>query len=99
MTRHLTQSVRVLFLAVVALTWTFAPQARADADIYQKTIKSTCWIVVAMENGKLAYGTGWVADKERRQVLTNDHVVLGKKDATIYFPILKQGKVETQSRS
>jgi S1-C subfamily serine protease len=91
------KSLHLFIVAILGIVWTCVP-IRAESAVYQKAIKSTCWIVTPLGNNKNFQGTGWVVDKERRQVLTNDHVVAGKKEVTVYFPILENGNVVTQSR-
>ena len=85
-------------LTAVVLFWTPPAEVGADNAVYQKTVRSTCWIVTRLSDTKTIQGTGLLVDKERRQVLTNDHVVAGSKEVTVYFPIVQQGVVIKESR-
>lgn len=81
-------------LLVLSLWLLVAPAVRADdpsaRQIFERTLRSTCWVRVTK-----SWGTGSVVDRSRRLVLTSCHVILGKTDATVLFPIQVNGKVVT----
>jgi tetratricopeptide (TPR) repeat protein len=65
-------------------------------EIYRKLLPSTCWILapvgVGSETG-ISSGTGWVADAQRRLIVTNDHVVKGADSVLVFFPAVNDGRV------
>lgn len=88
----------VLILGIIAANQPARGAEESGAQIYQRTLLSTAWIVVPVgevrtEDGirtRLSTGTGTLIDSGRRLVLTNYHVV-GEKDlARVYFPVFKK---------
>src|SRR5207249_1567090 len=72
-------------------------QADGSEKIYQKTLKSTVWVVVPVgKDGnklKVKSGTGSLIDANRRLILTNYHVVEGSdKEVFVLFPTYEKGK-------
>src|SRR5947209_5985587 len=70
-----------------------APQAMAAEDIYNVLLKSTAWLYCSSRDkegarGK-AYGSGCLINKQKRLVLTNDHVIANAKDITVFFADMK----------
>jgi len=74
-------SVFALFVALLLAEQT----ARADSALYQKALRGTGWVVVPSTNG-LSCGTCWLADRERRLVVTCQHVLGKSTEALVYFP-------------
>ncbi len=68
------------------------PQPITNKEIYQKTLKSTAFIVVPYEDSA-SLGTGWVLDLEKRLIVTNHHVVGTSDRCEVYFPAYKDGKL------
>lgn len=60
----------------------------ASKKIYPETLHGTVWLL-----SKTASGTGWVADRERKLVVTCHHVVAGTDTIQVYFPLYKNGQV------
>jgi hypothetical protein len=60
--------------------------------VYQRTLRSTVWILSVRDDHKLATGTGTIIDLGRRLVLTNYHVVGDDPQAYVLFPIYRHGK-------
>lgn len=67
-------------------------KAMSSEELYEFTLKGTCW--VTLQN---SYGTGWVLNKEKRLVVTNDHVVEGVDAVLVYFPVKKNDAPITDS--
>src|SRR5262249_36782121 len=86
---------RLLFPALVALLLAAGP-ARAQADVgervYQQALRSTVWIVVPLGGNRITVGSGSVIDAKQRLVLTNYHVVRGKSDVIVMFPMFEKGR-------
>ena len=61
------------------------------SNIYKKTIPSVTWIFSKRSKG-FSTGTGTLIDVERRLVLTNYHVVESNPNASVYFPIFRDGR-------
>src|SRR5262245_8445022 len=80
-------------LAIIAVPAT----ARANPEAYKKTLKSTCWIV--RPAGEITYfGTGVLVDRDRRLVVSNQHVVDEDREVLLFFPQKKDGEVITEKR-
>src|SRR5437870_4971002 len=72
-------------------------QSDGSEKIYQKTLKSTVWVVVPVgkegNKVKIKSGTGSLIYANRRLILTNYHVVEGTdKEVFVHFPIYEKGK-------
>ncbi len=65
-----------------------ANHSLSSKEVYDKALKATCWVVL-----KQGWGTGWVLDREKRLVITNEHVVRGVDEVDIYFPVKENGKL------
>ena len=66
---------------------------QSPSDIYQRTLRSTAWI-----HGSQRQGTGWLADKDRRLLVTNYHVVGTEDKVTVVFPDYRDGQLIAESR-
>lgn len=91
-------SVGRVFVALVVVTWclTTGTASRADTKVYDKALRSTGLVVVPQENNGVSYGTCWLADREHKLVITNQHVVGEGAEALLYFPIFENGEVLTE---
>jgi len=61
------------------------PKDNRAKEVYQKVVRSTALILVRTKDG-IAQGTGWVVDAQKRQVMTNHHVVEGGREILVVFP-------------
>jgi len=75
------------FVAAVAISLilAFTQTAMANAEIYEKTLKSTTWIIAKSENG-YSTGSGVLVDLEKKWIVTNFHVVGASKEVLVFFP-------------
>jgi tetratricopeptide (TPR) repeat protein len=64
-----------------------APETLSGGAIYARTLPAVAWVHAA-DRGK---GTGWVADRSRRLLVTNYHVVGDNKSVEVFFPVLERG--------
>jgi HEAT repeat protein/S1-C subfamily serine protease len=64
-------------------------------DVYKYLLKSVVWVVVPVGNGGASFGTGSLVDKERRLVLTNNHVVAPGQVYLVLFPTYENGELVT----
>ena len=83
----------VLVICAAASLTTVPRSAFADAEVYQKTLRSTAW-VLAKTDGETSSGTGVLVDDDRKLVLTNFHVVGEARVAVLFFPEITDGKPE-----
>lgn len=93
--------MRRMLLGLIGL-FLLPPLARAEepavgAKVYRQALPSIVWIHSKRDNG-LATGSGTLIDAERRIVLTNYHVVEENPNATIFFPVLRDGKPIAEKR-
>ena len=86
-------STKNLFVAaaVCAASLLNLTSATADVEVYNKTLKSTAW-VLAKNDGATSSGTGVLIDAEKKFLITNFHVVGDARAAVIFFPEMKKGK-------
>src|SRR5437773_1126850 len=69
---------------------------QANSKIYERALNATGWIIVPTQN-KTAMGTCWVADKEKRLVVTSRHVVQNSREVLVYFPGRQEGVLVVNS--
>lgn len=75
--------------------------AIAGNEIYQRLLKGSVFIACDVKEdwSSMAFGTGWVLDKERRIVVTNHHVVSEglevrpERIVHVYFPYFEKGEL------
>lgn len=77
--------------ACVAVIAGMATNASADVEIYNKTLKSTAW-VLAKTGGETSSGTGVLVDTQKKLLITNFHVVGEARAAVVFFPEMKNDK-------
>jgi hypothetical protein len=83
-------------LAVMALGLVAAAEVRADADLYDRTLRSTAWVVSPIDKDKFSFGSGVLVDVKRRLVVTNFHVVEKRGQALIFFPNFQGGQLVSE---
>jgi S1-C subfamily serine protease len=76
-------------LALGAALWFIGSRATgAEAEeIYHRAVHGTVWIVNSIGWFSETWGSGYLADKERRLVVTNEHVTAGRWTMSVYFPM------------
>lgn len=79
--------VMFLFLAGGAVRGDDPP----SKNVYAPTLKGTVLIQIKHARGT-SLGTGWIADRGRRLVVTNHHVAGPYAHVEVYFPLYKDGK-------
>jgi hypothetical protein len=67
--------------------------ASADSIAYQRALHATGWIIVPERDGYMVWGTCWVVNQARREVITDYHVVSGSRRARVYFPRYSGGEL------
>jgi tetratricopeptide (TPR) repeat protein len=80
------------FCLSLALSGSLASLAQAEeaAVVYRRTLGSTAWIY----NPKIdSSGTGWVVDRARRLLITNQHVVDDATHVEVLFPAYRDGQL------
>ena len=84
-----------LTLAITLTLLASAGRSQANPEVFEKGLKSTGLILVPLGDGKDNLGTCWVIDREKKLVITNDHVVRDKKHVDVYFPMFAGGELVT----
>ncbi len=76
------------FVGVAVLTSALFTAGRSEANpqVYERTLRSTVWVMSPLGRDRLSYGTGFVVDAKRKWVVTNYHVVEERKQAVVFFP-------------
>lgn len=71
------------------------PEAKklTSKELHAKLLKSSGWVQQRNGDQVLGHGTGGIIDKERRLMVTNDHVVEGQDVVWVIFPEFKDGKL------
>jgi hypothetical protein len=89
----MTLGCRYLLPALTVAIGTSAPAQPIDAGIrvYQNVLKSTVW-VHSKRGTAMAQGTGSLIDRRRQLILTNYHVVGDVDQATVFFPVYRDGR-------
>ena len=71
------------------------PEAKKKTtkELHQLLLNSSGWIIWQPTETTTTSGTGWIVDKERKLMVTNDHVVDGIDTLQVIFPIWKDGRL------
>lgn len=70
-----------------------------SAEIYQKVLRGSVWVVMLDGNQIAGHGTGWVLDVERRLIVTNHHVIGDSTKSVIaFFPVFEKGELNTDPK-
>jgi tetratricopeptide (TPR) repeat protein len=56
-------------------------------------LRGACWVLNGTVADHRKHGSGWVLDSKKRLIVTNDHVISGKDNVEIFFPVWEGGKV------
>ena len=62
------------------------PPDLSAKQIHSQAMNSVVWIETWDENESLGKGSGFLIDKARRLVVTNEHVIRGATDIYVFFP-------------
>jgi S1-C subfamily serine protease len=76
----------VLGAVAIVAALAVASGARANPEVYQKTVRSTAWVLCPSEDGRCSMGSGVLINAERKLVLTNYHVVQDRPTVFLFFP-------------
>jgi tetratricopeptide (TPR) repeat protein len=63
--------------------------------VYKKMLPGVVFIGVTNAEGDSWQGTGWVLDREQRLVVTNQHVIEGVEECSVFFPMFEEGRLIT----
>ena len=79
----------VWFVFLVSLAPLAAGEAGSKADtVYQKTLRATAMVLTPQ-----GQGSGWVVSRDKRQLITSQHVVRGSDKVLVVFPAYRHGRV------
>src|SRR5262249_48001277 len=92
----MTLRIQVSFVILLAAFPVRAEEPESQA-VYETTLKASAWIVVP---GRPAskQGTGFVVDRTRHWVITNEHVVGQASTLQVFFPKKKAGGLVTDRK-
>jgi len=92
-------ALRTRVVLALALALCVAGSARANEAVFHKALQSSAFVVVPKTDNQLGYGSGWIADRDQRLIVTNNHVVGDYTNVYVYFPLWDDaGRLMTQSR-
>lgn len=82
-----TQRVALLACMVLAilLTFSLAVEAKDPPQVYEETVRGLVWIRNYVPEGGIVMGSGALVDRDRRFVVTNNHVTDGEETMDVYF--------------
>jgi hypothetical protein len=89
--KSLSKNLCIQFAVCAAAVAQLTSAAKADVEIYNKTLKSTAW-VLAKTGGETSSGTGVLVDADKKLLITNFHVVGEARAAVIFFPEVRNNK-------
>ncbi len=73
--------------------------AASGNTIYRKMLPSTVWILQSVGTNQSNSGTGALIDRDRKMILTANHVVARNRTASVFFPAFDDtGKVKNELR-
>lgn len=81
----------LLVATLAALATPTLAQESGGGKVYKQAVPSVVWVHSTRARG-LATGSGSLIDRERRLVLTNYHVVEDTANATVFFPVFRDGQ-------
>src|SRR5690242_6981492 len=70
-----------------------AEAPRTDEEAYQLALRSTAWVQVYQDNKLRRMGTGFLVDRVRKLLITNQHVVDHQELVDVVFPLYQNGQV------
>jgi Trypsin-like peptidase domain len=91
------QSRGVPQVAALVLCLLMTNNARANPEIYQRTLRSTGWVLIPTDETHSALGTCWLVDRQRRLAITCQHVVGDSREVLVYFPHSNKGEVVSEA--
>jgi len=63
--------------------------------LYRQTLESVGYIVCQTEDRGAWQGTGWILNVQNRLMVTNQHVIKGVEECTVFLPEFKDNKLVT----
>ena len=97
-TRLLTAATLAAPLAMPTIVEAQTPSAETASPMKPKQVTDiglhgACWILNGTVADHRVHGSGWILDAKKRLIVTNDHVVGGHDNVSIFFPVWEAGKV------
>jgi tetratricopeptide (TPR) repeat protein len=90
-TRSRLSLILSLILSIAAAGDVVTGETRTSEEIYQQTLRSTAWVKVFQNNKLRKMGTGFLVDRSRKLVVTNQHVVDEQESVEVVFPLYQGG--------
>jgi tetratricopeptide (TPR) repeat protein len=88
-----------MILSLAALSGQAAEKRWSGEEIYQQALRSTAWVRVYQENKLAKMGTGFLVDRYRKLLVTNQHVVDNREFVEVVFPIYQGGAVVADKKN
>jgi S1-C subfamily serine protease len=91
---HLIKSLLTAFFLLICVFTGLATPALAEepSQLYQDWIGGVVWIQNHVGNS-VGGGSGFLVDKQRRLVVTNQHVAMDEETMDVFFPVRYKGKI------
>ena len=90
---HAIKVLVVLFVFLGVVSVQAADRDSTPGDIYRQALKGTAGV-----HTQKRQGTGWIADADKRLLVTNYHVVGPDESVIVVFPDSRDGKLIAESR-
>src|SRR6266545_3083417 len=71
-----------------------AANSMTPKELHQHLARGAGWIRI-FEGKNSRHGTGWILDLDKKLMVTNNHVVEGRDEVWVTFPMWKDGKLVT----
>src|SRR5262249_34803424 len=88
----------LLLLSAPARTW--GVEALPDGETpYRRALRSTAWVRVGQDQKLARMGTGFLVDRSRKLLVTNQHVVENQETVEVVFPLYQGGGVVADKKN
>jgi tetratricopeptide (TPR) repeat protein len=81
-----------LFWSILGNNGLAADVPRSSEEIYRQALRSTAWVRVYQDNKLAKMGTGFLVDRFRKLLITNQHVVDNHEWVEVVFPLYQGGE-------
>jgi HEAT repeat protein len=74
-----------------------APQGMSGEKVFDHALRSTAWILLLDARGGVkSCGSGWLAHRGKKLVVTNYHVVQQQREVLVFFPAFRDKELVTK---
>jgi tetratricopeptide (TPR) repeat protein len=86
-------------VSLAAISGRAAEEKRTSEELYQQALRSTAWVRVYQDNKLRKMGTGFLVDRLRKLVVTNQHVVDNHESVDVVFPLYHGGLADADKKN